>query len=211
MQTPKPNSSAEARGLRLRLLRQALRLSRIKLASGCDVSTSTIQSWESARYGGLTESGARNLSQYFTSLGLVVSEQWLFYGIGEDPLQGGVRDVVVSTSNKPTSQHEAILKELQLFRVHCNDAIDLIVPDDALAPFIKRGDLVAGKRIFGNEIQTVLEKIAIVQLTSGETVVRQISASNVAHRYNLSAFNKEKIIGAEIFSAAVVIWWRRIG
>lgn len=199
-----PTSSAKARGQRLRDLREALRLSRAALAQGCDVSASTIQSWEGARFGGMTESGAAILCRYFNSLGSKISLEWLFFGLGSDPLAAAKTDFVATSAwQQPVTSRDAILKELRLFQSHTPDAMDLIVPDNTLAPFIKKGDFVAGKRLFGEEIKQALGELAIVQLASGETLARKLEWG--AKHYCLSGFAEE----VELFSAAVIVWLRR--
>lgn len=200
-----PSNTAIARGHRLRDVRLALRLSRAALAEGCEVSASTVQSWENARFGGLTESGASILCRYFNSLGFKASLEWLFFGLGENPLFNTQSDIVATHAwHQPATSREAILKELRLFQTHNANAIDLIVPDNTLAPFIKKGDLVAGKRLFGEEIKKAVGEIAIVQCVSGEILVRKIELGKTHYRF--SDFPHE----IELFSAAIISWLRRL-
>lgn len=199
------SNKAIERGQRLRAVREALRLSRAALAEGCEVSASTVQSWEGARFGGLTESGATLLCRYFNSLGFKLSLEWLFFGLGDNPLE--IKSDIVATQawQQPSSAREVILKELRLFQMHTPNAIDLIVPDNLLAPFIKKGDFVAGKRLFGDEIKQAVGEIAIVQLASGETLARKIELGQTHYRFD--DFSEE----VELFSAAVITWLRRLG
>lgn len=200
-----PTSSAKARGQRLRALREALRLSRALVAQACQVSASTIQSWETARFGGMTENGAAILARYFNSLDSKISIEWLLFGLGVDPLLTTQKDFVAASAwQQPVTLRDAILKELRLFHSHTVNAMDLIVPDNRLAPFIKKGDFVAGKRLFGEEIKQALGELAIVQLISGETVARKLEQGE--KHYCLSGFIDE----VELFSAAVIVWLRRV-
>jgi len=200
------SNKAIERGQRLRMVREALRLSRAALAEGCEVSASTVQSWEGARFGGLTESGAAILCRYFNSLGFKISLEWLFFGLGVDPLLASKNDIVATSAwQQPPTIREAVLKELRLFQTHTLNAIDLIVPDNALAPFIKKGDHVAGKRLFGDEIKQALGEIAIVQFVTGETLVRKLELGQTHYRFSDFAHD------VELFSAAVVVWLRRLG
>jgi len=206
-----------ARGKRLRELRELLRFSRNKMAEACSISPSTLQGWEMARYGGLTMGGAKECARFFAQHGLTVDPLWLMFEKGKHPLGKQKEDdkdlVVAAVLEQGMSEHTHVRQELKLFSQHCQDVIDLIVPDDALAPLINKGDCVAGKRYFDNEITNIMGKPAIVQLVSGETLVRILEQGKTEGLYNLISINKEfpKQNNVELFSAAEVKWVRKVG
>ncbi len=199
------------RGERLRQLRDALRLSRAKLANGIQVSMSTVQGWENARFGGLTEQGAQRLCDYFHSLGVVVSLEWLLYGVGEHPIEHGQQDAVAASHfNKPFNDEQAIFKELKLFQEHHHNSIDVIVSDNAMAPLVQKGDLVAGERLFGDDIKILHDEIIIAQLKNSEVLVRQLKVDEQGD-CNLVTLDKSVPIlkAVTFFSAAKVLWLRK--
>ena len=73
---------AKERGRRLKLLRSMTGLPRKALEQKYHISASTIQSWEDAKAGGLTEKGAKRVIQVFHKEGIQCSLNWLLHGLG---------------------------------------------------------------------------------------------------------------------------------
>src|SRR3990167_804518 len=80
-----PKSSPVARGNRLRSLRMMTSLSRKEVYQKFSLSSSTQQSWEDAKAGGLTRKGAKRAVEVFRKAGVRCSEDWLLYGVGAPP------------------------------------------------------------------------------------------------------------------------------
>lgn len=206
-------TSPQQRGQRIRALREALRLSRNAIGQKHQIAKGTIQNWEDARYGGLSEKGARKLVEAFCAEGINCSLEWLFYGIGEDPL---IPNIATGQLVNATllSERECIVQELQHFHKHNSDAVDFIIPDDAMAPVFLKGDLVAGKRYFNQDIEKMLGQNCIIQTTTGKLQVRTINKASTENKYQLTTFNQaspqHEILSLEqIFSLAPVLWLRR--
>ncbi len=219
--TPIKNDLSKKRGERLKLLRiELLRLSRNALADMYDIPAGTIQNWEDARHGGLTEKGARRFIEVLKSQGIECKLEWLLYGIGYPPEQLSHQNYKLSSAKHLVSNQEKeidnIAKELMLFYEHNVNAVDLIVSDDAMWPRFMQGDHLAGKRYFNEDLNKLIGQSCIIQTQSGIVTVRQLLAGNKPDHYDLVSINRESkideldLFGVRIFSAAPVLWIRRI-
>ncbi len=214
-------STPEARGKRLKSLRMMAGLSRKALEDKYDVSASTMQSWEDAKAGGLTEKGAKRAIEVFRQEGIRCAVDWLLYGIGLPPqlsdklfqqhiqLQEALEDRVEITEER------AIVNELLAFRQHNPDAVEFIVPDDGMFPIYHKGDYVAGKRRYNETIGNVLGMDCIVETKENEVLLRRLKAGSQPGFYTLICLNPNANViefalhDREILSAAPVIWLRR--
>ncbi len=78
-------SSPKARGKRLKFVRKLAGLSRKQLEKKYGISANTVQSWEVAKKGGLTERGAHRILAVIQKEGINCSIEWLLYGTGAPP------------------------------------------------------------------------------------------------------------------------------
>jgi DNA-binding transcriptional regulator YiaG len=210
--TQKPLSdspSPKARGARVRHIRETvLRYSRRKFGEKYAIPAVTIQNWESGKYGGLTEKGALKLMEAFQAEGAPCSVEWLLYGIGAPPAswQSAVSNI---------SANQRIAQELGLFRQLHPEAVDAIVADNSMEPGLQMGDIVAGERYFAEEISKAVGQYCIVQLTTGEVLIREFWSGNQQDQYVLTCLNPKAKIKAKkvkanaLFSVAPIIWIRR--
>jgi HTH-type transcriptional regulator, cell division transcriptional repressor len=214
-------STPEARGKRLKSLRMMAGLSRKALEDKYDVSASTMQSWEDAKAGGLTEKGAKRAIEVFRQEGIRCTVDWLLYGIGLPPqlsdklfqqqmqLQEAIEDRIEVTEER------AIVNELLAFRQHNPDAVEFIVPDDGMAPLYYKGDYVAGKRRYNEAINNVVDMDCIIETKENEVLLRRLKLGTQASLYTLVCLNPDATVSEyalhnqEILSAAPVIWVRR--
>ncbi len=225
------SDSQEVRGLRVRYIRdKILGLSRNKFSKrhkALEITVSTLQNWEDARYGGLTEKGARKLIEAFACEGIQCSLQWLLFGIGEAPPEARDYNLIVSgisttkSSRDFTSEthvsfndEETIAKELRYFHELHADALDAIVSDDGLSPYFEPGDYVAGIRLVGQEINKAIGLNCIVQTQQGQILVRKLEAGSQPGYYTLICTNPhtneaQKLLDMKLFSVAPIVWLRK--
>lgn len=214
-------STPEARGKRLKSLRMMAGLSRKALEDKYSVSASTMQSWEDAKAGGLTEKGAKRAIEVFRQEGIRCTVDWLLYGIGLPPqlsdklfaqqihLQETVEERI------EISEERAIVNELLAFRQHNPDAVEFIVPDEGLAPLFRKGDYIAGKRRYGEAIAQVVGMDCIIETKENEVLLRRLKVGSQAGLFTLICLNPDATVSEfalhdrEILSAAPVIWLRR--
>ena len=214
-----PDILLSERASRARKLRDALHLSRGHFERVHAIPQQTLQGWEDARWGTLTDKGAKKLIQAYKQEGLHVTLEWLMYGVGSDPLAAHYK---VSESSHPGYQvvltEQAIIsQEIQLFHQHNPNAIDMIIQDDAMLSCLAPGDLVAGKRFFDQAIEQVLGLLCIVQTKAGVMLVRKLEQGSAPGLYTLSSLNPETTVSeprledVSLFSAAPIIWIRKPG
>lgn len=213
-----PQSGAIARGRRLETLRKMTGLTRKNFEKKYNVSASTIQSWEAAKAGGLTDRGAQRVIQIFRQEQISCTLDWLLYGIGNSPQQMGhhtssVHEQAENTA-QPVVEEKTITQELLVFRALHQKPIDLVVCDDGMEPYYKKGDYVAGKRRYQEEITYLVGKNCIVVTSNNEVLLRRIKKSVRNGFYDLICVNPNTNVYApviyeqQLICAAPVIWHR---
>lgn len=214
-------STPEARGKRLKSLRMMAGLSRKALEDKYDVSASTMQSWEDAKAGGLTEKGAKRAIEVFRQEGIRCTVDWLLYGIGLPPqlsdklFQQQIQMQESFEDRVEITEERAIVNELLAFRQHNPDAVEFIVPDDGMQPLYQKGDYVAGKRRYNDAIDNVLGMDCIIETKENEVILRRLKQGSQPGVYTLICLNPDCTVAEfalhdrEILSAAPVIWVRR--
>ena len=210
-------SHKEARGKRVKSLRQLTQLSRRAFAERYGIPAPTLQNWEDAKGNGLSEKGAKNIVQVLKQVGIYCSVDWLMYGIGSGPQFSKQRYEI----NEPTPGSAAledsrcIEEELSLFHKHFPNAIEYVVPDDSMEPRFIRGEWVAGIRYQAIELDKAISKVCIVLTKDGQMLLREIRASDIPGRYTLACLNlktsntKPFLYDVELVYTAPVIWSRR--
>lgn len=215
-------ASPVARGERLKQLRKALRLSRKEIerlyGNKYSITAASIQGWETARYGGLTEKGAKAMVHVFADEGVTITLEWLLYGTDDKPqipfISARLKsDLTGTLSNNPQiADSEAIAKELLLFHQTHENVVDTVITDDAFSPYFQPSDYVAGIRLFALDLHKAIGHICIVLSYDG-LLVRQVEAGSTKERYNLKCLNPDSlqptIYDIQLLSAAPIVWWRR--
>lgn len=213
------NSTLEQKNLRasrLKKLRKMTNHSRKDFASKYNISAGTLQNWETARFGGLTEKGAKIMLDALASEKIFASFEWLMYGIGESPLIQNITysNNTIQNPDYGKSKEEIIEKELSMFLNLNKDALQSYVEDDAMEPFYKEGSLVAGKRRKAEDIKSLLNKVCIVVTENNEKLIRLLKPGSKDNLYNLIFLNcdTEKQVAylndVAVVEAAPVSWIR---
>src|SRR5579871_6555926 len=119
-----PLASADARGMRIRRIRNMANLTRQQLCEDSGININSLKGWEIGRYVGLTWHGAEKIIQQAAKEGVKCTLDWLMYGIGIGPsVQTGFVDtptIAISPNQLDTNQNEdkKIANELLLFKKH---------------------------------------------------------------------------------------------
>lgn len=177
-------ASADARGERLRKIRNLANLSRKELCNTPELKLNTYKGWELGRFGGLPVDGAERVIKRVTKEGVICSVEWLLYGKGQEPYI-----IPQSTGDFDQLGTEIILKEIMVFQSFYPDAVYIEIKDDALSPLYVIGDYVAGIRVFGENINAIVNQACIVQLTNGEILCRYLREGYTKDKYQLLATN----------------------
>lgn len=178
------DASAEARGERLRKIRNLANLSRKEICDSEDLNLNTYKGWELARFGGLPVDGASRVTQRVAKENVICSVEWLLYGIGQEPY-------LLPHSNKfnTLDSNTLILKEILVFQSFYPDATFTEIQDDALVPLYMPGDYVAGIKVYGNNISNVINQPCIIGLKNGDVLVRHLRLGQNHNQFQLVASN----------------------
>lgn len=176
------------------------------------IARGTLQNWETARFGGLTATGAEKLSRAAAAEGIDCAASWLMHGVGYPP-----QFVATQKASQQVSyaNDEVFLQELMHFRGHYPQAVHHVISDESMLPQYAKGDFVAGVRRFTSDIDTVIGMSCIVHVVGYGTMVRRVMLGDIPTRYHLIANNHlvtgkhPMLFNVELMSAAPVIWWRR--
>ncbi|HEX4046012.1 MAG TPA: hypothetical protein VHZ76_10150 [Gammaproteobacteria bacterium] len=193
------------RGNRIKYLMDSLPFSNRKFAKKYNINSSTLKNWLYGAGGGLTADGALTLIEAFKKEGIICTSEWLFYGKGNDPLS--------TTFSTSTSSASLIIEELNFFyQLHAN-ATHTIITDNEMVPAFKQGDYVAGIRYSGEKPKLLINLECIIELQSGEILVRKLTLGDKPGLYSLISLNVQantsKYRNIPIISAAYIIWIRR--
>jgi len=213
-------SGSQARGKRLKTARMMTGLTRNALEKKYEISASTIQSWEAAKAGGLTERGVHRILPVLHKEGVTCTAEWLLHGIGNGPQPTNIplslspqeEDVSV---NRELSEDKAITQELLAFRHLHAGATDLVVLDNGMEPHYHIGDYVAGVRRTKEKITEALDTDCVVQTQENIILFRRLKKGSQLGLYNLICLNpntnvfETTLYDQELISAAPVIWHRR--
>ena len=218
-------SVAKERAKRLKSLREMTGLSRGAFHQRYGIPRGTLQNWESARFGGLTEKGAKNITHAFKAEGILCSATWLLHGTGSNPTfvdsfsERKILEQRYSANNDSPElekEHSTITQEILLFRQHHEHAIDMVVTDDSMMPFWEPGNYIAGVKMFQEDIIKTVKQCCILQTKKYGVLFRYLMPGDEPNLYNLRVINYETsiknpvIYNAEITSSAAVIWTRKI-
>jgi HTH-type transcriptional regulator, cell division transcriptional repressor len=214
-----PKSSPAARGRRLKTARMMTGLTRNGLEEKYNISASTIQSWEAAKAGGLTERGVSRMLPVLHQEGITCTVDWLLYGIGSGPQPTSTpvfaTGVVETTMQPKLPDEKAVIQELLTFRKLNPHGIDLVLADDGMGPQFMPGDYIAGIRRIDEKIATVIGLDCIVQTSHNDLQFRRVKKSTKPGLYNLICTNPETSVfettlyDQELISAAPIVWHRR--
>lgn len=220
-------ASSEARGKRVEILRGITRLSRRGFRERYGIAQGSLQNWEDARGGGLTEKGARKLIKVIKMDGILCNFEWLMYGVGQPPLITGATGCIPAPEEnsavKKNSENIEIKSEqdliaTELLAFHQNypkTAVDFVVADDGMEPRFVKGEFVAGCRRHGNIIEKFVGLDCIVQTNKGDVLLRTIKKVEPNGHFTLACLNpstsveKPILYDVELLTAAPIIWARR--
>ena len=177
-------ASTDARGERLRKIRNLANLSRKEFCNSSELKLNTYKGWELGRFGGLPIDGAERVIKRVSQENVICSVEWLLYGKGPEPYV-----VPRSTGDFDQLETEIILKEIMVFQSFHSNAVYIEINDDTLSPLYIIGDYVAGIRVLGKNISSVVNQICIVQLTNGEILCRYLREGYTKDKYQLLATN----------------------
>lgn len=213
----KPSSSSQQyRAMRIQSIRKALGLSRQQFHRVFAIPIGTLQHWENLSDScGLSEKGARKLTEALCIWNIRINPEWLLHGIGAKPILPAKFQRLPSMTAASRNLDASIEKELSFFYECHPEAMDVIMPDDSMAPGLQETDHLAGVKLYDADIGLAVGKDCIVVTQDNECLVRWVNAGDVPNLYTLKARNfqtqakKPIVYDIKLLSAAPIIWIRR--
>jgi hypothetical protein len=201
-------SSAEARGKRIRFIRDhLLSLTRDEFCENTDITLPALKGWELAWGGGLTQQGAEKIVKRAKQLKVYCSDSWLMHGIGREAVYL-TKDLDIQESDE-----NHIAKELLLFRELPN-SIDAVIKDDGMTPVLYPGNYVGG--VIVNNIKNAIGKECILVDDNNDIYIRILKHGDKPDLYHLHCLNqnaslvKKEIKNISIKLAAPILWIRKL-
>lgn len=204
-------------GERLKYIRGLLKVSRAYLQDKYGIPEITLKSWENETTK-ISKSGVTRCIEMYKSEGILVSEDWILFGVGLDPkVSVDVSQYFSIPTNKdlPIEDDEvAMIRDANVFKENNKNAVVMVVSNDDMRPFYYPGDYIGGKMRFNENIETALNKDCIVYLKNGEKFFRRVIKNHLGS-YNLTCLNPNEtttepvLYAVDIEGAAPVIFHRR--
>lgn len=223
MNNKEQQCSSKMRGKRLRLIRKMSNLNLNDLADKYNFGISTIKYWECGKNQGLSSKGAKKIIKAMQSEGVQCSYAWLMDGIGLPPqfvdicLSNKAKQSDLSDSNI-YEEEISIDQEIALFCKSISNAITLNIIDDGMEPIYCYNHSVGGKRVYDQDLCSVINKDCIVETEDNQILCRRIAQGNSKDSFNLYCINfntranPPNMYNIKLLSAAPIsrIWKRSI-
>lgn len=188
---------------------------------------STIQHWIDVHKNGLPETSLNEFLNCLKVCGIECSREWMIHGTGPAPKKIDM-STLLTESDSPSQkrlqknrnekmQAQQITTELNTFLKWDKEAISYVISDDAMEPHFIKGDIVAGVRRYGAEIEKLIGQHCIVLIHNhNEFYLRTLHKGNLPGLFHLTASNLKAnidqaacMLDVKVVSAAPVIWVRR--
>ncbi|MDQ8039383.1 MAG: helix-turn-helix transcriptional regulator [Rickettsiella sp.] len=191
----------QERARRLRFLRKMARLSMKEFAEHCNLGLTTINYWEQG-YSSITERGAKKVSEAMRGEGIECSSIWLLSGLGAPPkitdpsklskINYYAFDPSAQTIQEENSSYlnEKFKKELELFQTIHPENLVYCINDDGMVPLYCKGDMVAGKKLTGEDMQLANSIDCIVEIEKNK-FVRRVRIGHSTNGFDLYVINSE--------------------
>jgi transcriptional regulator with XRE-family HTH domain len=162
------------RGLRIRAIREKLKLSRLQFEEMTGMSASTLKSFESAERD-LTPPKARLFSNLFSSLFIQMlgsdtyetSFDYIFYGKKPTNLE-------LDNLKFHTDEAALIQEEIKVFATNPSFTV-LKIEDNLMSPFYREGDIVVGTKITAvNQFTLYQGYVCIIESIAGDIFLRKV-------------------------------------
>lgn len=173
-------------GERVKLARSMLGLSRRVVEEQFNISSNTLQAWESNKIK-LSERGAKKLNRIFANLGLLCSEDWLLTGHGQPPTHFHFQKI--DSISSVIDDDICMLRELETFKAINPSPVSIVISDDGMEPLYSPGDFVAGNKKFGPDIRFLIGQNCIIETAQGDTLARKLLPGKSELFYSLGCIN----------------------
>ena len=195
----------QERANRLKFLRKMSHLSMKEFAQHCNLGLTTINYWEQG-YSNVTERGAQKVCKAMREEGIECSVIWLMTGYGEPPkvtdssklsklnyknLESLSRTSINEKKSDYPMENIEIKEELTLFRKNYPEHLIYLIDNESMKPLYSPGDLVAGKKLIGKNMELAHGADCIIELEGKELMVRRVKLGHAANRFDLYVINSD--------------------
>lgn len=164
------NNLAIERGERIRLARQLVSITRIKLSEKYGINTHTLRSWEKGA-NCISEKKANLLANIFKKEGLDISQDWILTGNNANYLElenAKIKEVINLQGDIK------IFNEIEYFNNQVPKSITTLITDNALSPLFIKGDYVGGILADPHEYKELEGLCCIITLSTQQIISRKI-------------------------------------
>jgi hypothetical protein len=178
---------------RLTFLRQVLRLSREELLGEYAIPKTSLLTWEHGSKN-ISDQNLHRLLDIYLQEGLAVTLEWVRTGEGEAPhwtsgaafsraiklgaVEKSGKKPVKLKSERPVpvlvTDDFLFAQEAMYFRNLSDQSIAVLLKSDDMAPRFYRGDMVAGRFRWGEDLYDLVNKDCIVRTVDGKEYVRTL-------------------------------------
>jgi hypothetical protein len=210
-------------GFRIDLALQIARINVDRFCSKHNIPRSTLFAWKRGIQS-LTVKGAERLVKAFEHENLICTTNWFLEGTGLPPrtlkeVEQGALPVLgyyktEQDFDETLDEEIKLLREIEFFRQMYANSRVLLVTDDGMMPIIKPGDYVAGLTVAKDQIDTTLNQICLIELSSDQIFLRHLSKGSGPECYILSCLNPRTsvesptLFNVKIKSVAPLVWIR---
>jgi transcriptional regulator with XRE-family HTH domain len=192
----------QERARRLKFLRKITCLSMKEFAQHCNLGLTTINYWEQG-YSSITERGAKKVCKAMREEGIECSTIWLMSGLGTqakiiDPSKLSKLNYNLLESFPQTVCEEnssyfqgKIKEELELFQTIHPDSFVHLISDEGMHPLYSKGDIVAGKKLTGKNMELANGVDCIVEIEKNKLRIRRIRIGQSVNSFDLYVINPE--------------------
>ena len=196
----------QERAHRLKFLRKMARLSMKEFAQLCDIGVTTTNYWEQG-YSSITERGAKKVTKAMREEGIECSTLWLLSGLGEQPkvTDPSKLSKINYPSNYPALESSSqtlreensdylrgkIKEELKLFQTLHPDNLIHLINDESMTPLYSKGEIVAGKKLLGKNMELANGGDCIVELEENKLLFRRVRIGHSINSFDLYVINPE--------------------
>lgn len=175
IQTNVSTASKEMRAQRLKRLRKTTGLSRKDFSKKYNISPGTLQNWETARFGGLTEKGANLIISALRCEQIFCTFEWLMYQSGSGP---NFEHIEQTNKNTEKKRKQSTPKEDFLVFENINpNVIHIKTDDNTMLPHFRSNQLLAGTKKPNKQLSNYNGHICIIKTNClNKLVVRMIQA-----------------------------------
>lgn len=208
-------SMSQARAKRLRCLRKLTGHSRKYFSQTYQLSSGTLQNWETGRFGGLTEKGAHLMLSLLKRESIYCSFEWLMYGSGPGPQTVSTETALDDPLQMPKDSSKTLQTEYEAFKTLYGHTLKIVIQDDAMSPEFNIGDWVAGRIVKPEAIEYLVGHDCIIETEHYGQLLRHIKQHKahqntyhlIAHNFNTTV-EKPCLYDVKIIQAAPVAWIR---